>query len=151
MFPRLINLPKAHSFFLFGPRGTGKTTLLRDRLSSKAYTFDLLDYDLEQRLLERPGEFAGILAALPETAPWIIIDEVQKLPWLLDEVHRHIEKNPNRHFALTGSSARKLKRGRANLLAGRAFALALGPLTTMELEHSFDLDKALAFGTLPKT
>lgn len=151
MFPRLLQLPKNHSFFLFGPRGTGKTTLLAERLpAGAAYTFDLLDYDLETRLFNNPKEFSGIIETLPSSVSWIVVDEVQRLPFLLNEVHRQIEKNPRRYFALTGSSARKLKRGQANLLAGRAFTYALAPLTTLELGGSFDLGQALAFGTLPK-
>ncbi len=151
MFPRCISLPKDHSFFLFGPRGVGKTTLLKERLpAAQTYSFDLLDYDLERRLLERPREFREILDSLPPSIGWVVVDEVQKLPFLLDEVHRQIEKNPSRRFALTGSSARKLKRGQANLLAGRAFTAALGPLTTLEIGDAFHLPEALAYGTLPK-
>ncbi len=80
--------------------------------------------------------------------PWVIIDEIQKVPALLDLVHQQIEKRTF-HFALSGSSARKLKRGQANLLAGRAFGFSLFPLTYRELSSAFDLDHALAFGTLP--
>jgi predicted AAA+ superfamily ATPase len=102
------------------------------------------------RLQRRPQEFSEILAGLPESIEWVFVDEVQKLPQLLDEVHRQIERNPKCFFALTGSSARKLKRGQANLLAGRAFTLALAPLTSLELGKNFNLGHALSFGTLPK-
>jgi len=137
---------------LFGPRGVGKTTLLKKLFSEKddSYYFDLLDFDLETRLLKRPQEFSEILATLSDRVSWVIIDEVQKLPFLLDEVHHQIETNPNRYFVLTGSSARKLKRGNANLLAGRAFSYTLHPFTYYELREQFSLDNALTFGTLPK-
>lgn len=151
MFQRCISIPKNHSFFLFGPRGVGKSTLLRRMLSSdRTYYFDLLDYDLESRLIQRPREFSQILEALPSGIQWVVLDEVQKVPFLLDEVHRYIELKPQLHFALTGSSARKLKRGQANLLAGRAFTYSLYPLCSTELGRHFDLDEALQFGTLPK-
>lgn len=150
MFQRIIKLPKNKSFFLFGPRGVGKSTLLHDVLPPQStYCIDLLDYALETDLLQHPGKFAQILAGLPKSVRWVVIDEVQKLPFLLDEVHRDIEKNRTRCFALTGSSARKLKRGQANLLAGRAFTRSLYPLTTVELGSLFDLNRALTFGTLP--
>lgn len=152
MIPRILTFPSPpHSFFLFGPRGVGKTTLLRQRMpKDKTYVIDLLDLDTESRLIRRPKEFSEILAALPPQIQWVVIDEVQKAPFLLDEVHRHIEENPNRFFALTGSSARKLKHGRANLLAGRAFTYHLAPLTSIELGDQFNLGRALSFGTLPK-
>lgn len=151
MLPRILKIPKNHSFFLFGPRGVGKTTLLNAVLpKEQMFSLNLLDYETVVRLQSRPREFAEIIAALPAHVQWVFIDEVQKLPFLLDEVHREIERNPRRHFALTGSSARKLKRGQANLLAGRAFSLALAPLTSVELGQDFHLDDALHFGTLPK-
>jgi uncharacterized protein len=151
MVQRILKLPDHHSFFLFGPRGVGKTTLLQERMpKTKTYVIDLLDFDTESRIIQRPKEFSEILAALPDSIEWVVIDEVQKVPFLLDEVHRHIEANSNRFFALTGSSARKLKRGQANLLAGRAFVYHLAPLTSIELGNQFHLDKALAHGTLPK-
>ncbi len=151
MIIRQLSIRKNHSFFLLGSRGTGKSTLLRAVLPAAATAvFDLLDFDLETRLLQQPGLFAELLAALPATVRWVVIDEVQKIPALLDEVHRHIERSPRRHFALTGSSARKLKRGQANLLAGRAFTYGLHPLTSTELGEHFSLHDALAMGTLPK-
>ena len=150
MFPRNLKLPENHSFFLFGPRGAGKSTLLHQVLpADKTHYIDLLDYDLETQLLQQPGKFGQILSGLPETVQWVVVDEVQKLPFVLDEVHRHIEQNRRRHFALTGSSARKLKRGKANLLAGRALTRSLYPLTIQEMGSTFDLGRALAFGTLP--
>ncbi len=150
MFLRLLKLPKQHSFFLFGPRGTGKSTLIKNVLPAKeSYTLDLLDYELSSRLNLNPAEFKQIMAAIDPKIKWIIIDEIQKIPALLDEVHRLIEKGKKWKFALTGSSARKLKQGQANLLAGRAFAYHLFPLTSVELLESFHLDTALQYGTLP--
>lgn len=152
MIRRICNPILTHSFFLFGPRGTGKSTLLTQILpQNQSHTFDLLDYDLENQLLERPAHFREILEGLPNQIRWIIIDEVQKLPFLLDAVHQQIEKNKGRFlFALTGSSARKLKRGQANLLAGRAFAYHLHPLTMEELKHDFSLQDVLRYGSLPE-
>lgn len=150
MFQRLLKLPKNNSFFLFGPRGVGKSTLLRETFPpDTTHYIDLLDYDLEAQILQHPARFGQILSSLPETVDWVVVDEVQKLPFILDEVHRHIEGNRRRHFALTGSSARKLKRGKANLLAGRAFTRSLHPLTSVEIGSPFNLETALAFGTLP--
>lgn len=151
MFKRSIQLPKDHSFFLFGPRGTGKTTLLKELLpTASSYRIDLLDAETELRFVQQPWEFSERLDALPASTCWVIVDEVQKIPALLDQVQQHIQKNPNRHFALTGSSARKLKHGQANLLAGRAFTLTLAPLTSQEIGKQFNFHQALAFGTLPK-
>lgn len=152
MIKRLIRLPQEHSFFLFGPRGVGKTTLLKETLPLKETHFiDLLDIENELRYIRRPKTFAEELRALPQTIQWIVIDEVQKLPFLLDEVHRFLEEKKGKpHFILTGSSARKLKRGQANMLGGRAFSLALAPLTALELGSIFTLDAALSYGTLPK-
>ena len=118
MIQRVLKLPVNQSFFIFGARGTGKSTLLQKILPHETtYFFDLLDFDLETRLTRRPSEFREILEALPAKITTIVIDEVQKLPFLLDEVHHQIEVNQSRCFILTGSSARKLKRGQANLLA----------------------------------
>ncbi len=152
MIPRILKIPQNHSFFLFGPRGVGKTTLLNSLLpQNRTFIIDLLDYETVLRFHQHPRAFTETLAALPKDTQWVFIDEVQKLPQLLDEVHRQIEQNSARHFALTGSSARKLKRGQANLLAGRAFTYTLAPFTSLELGERFNLDDALQFGTLPKT
>lgn len=152
MIQRIINLPKDHSFFLFGPRGVGKTTLLKETLPPEnTYYIDLLDIETEFRYARRPKTFVEELRALPQRIKWVVIDEVQKLPFLLDEVQRFLEdKNNAFYFVLTGSSARKLKRGNANMLAGRAFSLTLAPFTISELNDLFDLDNALSYGTLPK-
>lgn len=150
MFRRILNPLLTNSFFLFGARGTGKTTLLNQRLpSEETLTIDLLDPDTEDRLSRHPAELSERLAQAPGNIKWIFIDEIQKIPKLLDVVHWEIE-NSRFKFALTGSSARKLKRGSANLLAGRAFVNYLFPLTHLELAENFNLGSALKYGTLPK-
>ena len=150
MFRRIITLPIKESFFLFGPRGTGKTTLLRALLpKNKAYFVDLLDEELFDRYLRQPKQLESELEALDPRPQVVVLDEVQRLPKLLNTVHRLIEKK-GWQFALTGSSARKLKRGTANLLAGRAFTHSLFPLTHLEIGSHFNLNEALAWGTLPK-
>ena len=122
---RLLNLPQVlerKSSFLFGPRSTGKSTLIELQLSGSATVFDLLDRGTYRRLLKDPH----ILSTVPKDQI-VVVDEVQKLPMLLDEAHRLIQKE-GRKFLLTGSSARKLKRGAANLLAGRAWHMSMHPL-----------------------
>jgi predicted AAA+ superfamily ATPase len=148
MFQRLIKLPIQHDFFLFGARGTGKTTLLRN-FFPQALTIDLLDSRTEEELMLAPGRLEALVAK--SNAQHVIIDEIQKIPKLLDEVHRLIEKpGNNKIFILTGSSARKLKAGGANLLGGRAFLRNLFPLTPQELGDRFSLEDAMRWGTLPK-
>lgn len=110
---------------------------------------DLLDSTLEDRFFLNPGELYSIVKALSPEIQYVIIDEIQKVPKLLDEVHRLIEET-GRIFILTGSSARKLKHGGANLLAGRAFVYHLYALSCFELQERFDLATALHYGTLPK-
>jgi predicted AAA+ superfamily ATPase len=145
MFARTLTLPEEQSFFLFGPRGTGKSTLLRAVLP-KAFYLDLLDLAVYAELLAHPHRLEAM--ALPHMPATIVLDEIQRLPLLLDEVHRLIEKRRWR-FAMTGSSARKLRRGAANLLAGRARTLAMHPLTATELGDTFDLTHSLRYGQLP--
>jgi predicted AAA+ superfamily ATPase len=145
MFPRELEAPSS-SFFLFGPRGTGKSTWLKARFP-EAETFDLLDEALYQSYLADVSLFALALRAI-EPRAWVIVDEVQRLPALLNEVHRAMEERKLR-FALTGSSARKLRRGGVNLLAGRAVRREMFPFTPGELGADFDLEKALRYGTLP--
>lgn len=110
---------------------------------------DLLDFELANELISHPNNLLHRLAPYAGKKPWVIIDEVQKAPQLLDLVHKLIKERRFK-FALTGSSARKLKRGAANLLAGRAFVYHLFPLTVMELQERFVLRDALQFGTLPE-
>ncbi len=150
MIRRIINLSTSNSFFLFGARGTGKSTLLRQQVEPRAaISIDLLLPSQFDRLLRDPKALLAQIEALEDTSSWVIIDEVQKIPALLDLVHYAIERFGTR-FALTGSSARKLRRGEANLLAGRAFVYHLYPFTHQELGDRFDLKEALELGTLPK-
>ena len=150
MFHRLINISKSQSFFLFGPRGTGKSTLLDHFFGpEESVVLDLLNFELANELVSHPNNLLNRLAPYTDKRAWVVIDEVQKAPPLLDLVHKLIKEKKFK-FALTGSSARKLKRGAANLLAGRAFVYNLFPLTVMELQSRFSLDKALKFGTLPE-
>jgi predicted AAA+ superfamily ATPase len=148
MFPRLIKPSLSNSFFLFGARGTGKTTWLATHVP-QAYVVDLLEDRWEARYLRSPDLLKADLEAIDPKPRWVVIDEVQKVPRLLDVVHRMIEKGGWK-FVLTGSSARKLKRGAANLLAGRAFEYRLFPLTYAELGDTFELDDILQWGSLPK-
>ena len=144
-----LELPKGQSAFLWGPRKTGKTTLLRQRFPD-AVRFDLLDTRLLLEFTRSPWALAEQLDALSGTnftGP-IIIDGVQKVPALLDEAHRLIE-NKGLGFVLCGSSARKLKRGHANMLGGRAWRFGLHPLTYAEIPD-FDLLRALNRGLIPQ-
>jgi predicted AAA+ superfamily ATPase len=149
VFGRLLTLPARGSCFLFGPRQTGKSTLIRSVLPEESWTVDLLRHDVFMRFAKEPGRFRSeVEARLRSGVRTIFVDEVQKVPALLDEVHGLIEDTKVR-FLLTGSSARKLKRGGANLLAGRAATRRLHPLTVSEIGPAFDLERALRFGTLP--
>lgn len=150
MLPRLLKLPSKQSLFLFGARGTGKSTLVENQYDhQQCFYIDLLDPEREQRYSRHPNELKDEVMALPSSTTHIIIDEVQKIPILLDIVH-HLIENTDKKFILTGSSARKLKRGGANLLAGRAFVYQLYPLSFLELGSHFNLDESLPWGTLPK-
>lgn len=153
-FKRTLNPLKSNSFFLFGARGTGKTTFVGEYLKSETQlTFDLLDKSIENRFASDPTELFGIAENSAKKDSWIVIDEVQKVPALLDIVHKILENKkfiPPK-FVLTGSSARKLKHGGANLLAGRAFVYNLFPLTHLELgDVSNNLDFLLQWGSLPQ-
>ena len=145
MLKRVLKAPK-QTFFLLGPRGSGKTTWLRATFSD-AHVIDLLSEETYQRLLASPGQFADELRAVP-AGRWVIVDEVQRLPSLLNEVHRFIEERGQK-FVLCGSSARKLKRGGVNLLAGRALYRSMHPFVPEELGQQFDLEEILRYGTLP--
>ena len=145
MYARLLPTP-TRSAFLLGPRGTGKTTWLRDRFPTAA-TYDLLDTREALRLSKTPDALYRELAVLP-AGSWAVIDEVQKVPELLNEVHRLIEANGLR-FVLSGSSARKLRRRGVNLLAGRAITTTIFPLVSAELGFELDIRRALSYGTLP--
>jgi predicted AAA+ superfamily ATPase len=145
MYPRLLTPPK-RSFFLFGPRGTGKSTWVRETFPT-ARRIDLLDEALYQSYLARIGLFADELRTLAAGST-VCVDEVQRLPQLLNEVHRFIEERRLR-FILCGSSARKLKREGTNFLAGRAVRRVMHPLVPAELGADFNLDTALTLGTMP--
>ncbi len=148
MIKRLLKLPETQSFFLFGPRGSGKSTLLQAQFKkSEVLWIDLLSQRTEFELSQDPDRLLDLWKI--EKPKWIIIDEVQKIPRLLDVVHKGIEEHKIR-FALTGSSARKLKRGGANLLAGRAVEKQVFPFCSFELRSNFDLHKSLEIGLLPK-
>lgn len=147
MYTRILKPPKNKSFFLFGPRGTGKTTWLKQQFPD-ALNFDLLNAETYNDFLARPNRLEAMIPRLWDKP--VILDEVQRVPALLHEVHRLIE-NRGIVFALTGSSARKLKRSEANLLAGRALTYFLYPLTTEELGQDFTLEHSLRFGHLPST
>jgi predicted AAA+ superfamily ATPase len=145
MYSRLLSPPDAHSFFLFGPRGTGKTTWVRRSFPGAVY-IDLLEAELFTRLTANPQRLESLI---PDGhRDWIVIDEIQRIPDLLSEVHRLIETRKHK-FALTGSSARKLRRGGVNLLGGRARTLSMHPLTAGELGGDFNLGHSLRFGHLP--
>lgn len=153
MFERACKPLLQNSFFLFGPRGVGKSTLVATRLVGlRVLTVDLLNPDEHERLVRHPHHLKAEVLARAGELDWVVIDEVQKVPKLLDVVHSLIEDPKTRQikFALTGSSARKLKLAGANLLAGRAFSNELYPLSSYELGDRFSLDAALNWGTLPK-
>jgi predicted AAA+ superfamily ATPase len=145
LIPRLLNPPE-RSFFLFGPRGTGKSTWLRQVLPDAAW-LDLLDTSLFLELSRDPHRLEAMIGK-PAAGGWVVLDEIQKIPALLDEVHRLMETRKWR-FALCGSSARKLRRGGANLLAGRALTLSMESFSATELGKEFDLEFALDWGLLP--
>jgi predicted AAA+ superfamily ATPase len=145
MFARLLSLP-TNSIFLFGPRGTGKSTWIREHFQN-ATVYDLLDTAEALRLSKDPSMLYRETETLAPGS-WVVIDEVQKVPDLLDEVHRLIETRGLR-FVLSGSSARKLRRGGVNLLAGRALVRQLFPLVSAEMPNEFDVDVAESHGSLP--
>ncbi len=147
-FLNLSNLLEKKSFFLLGPRSTGKSYLIRKFLHDKAAILNLLHPTDFLELSLAPSSLEAIIdARLPAQSNWVVIDEIQKLPILLDGVHRLIEERGLR-FLLTGSSARKLRTGSTNLLGGRARTAQLFPLVSHEIPH-FELDHFLLFGGLP--
>lgn len=142
----LKQLIQKKSHFLFGPRGTGKSSLIQQQLGNSALIVDLLHSVNYTRLLENPSQLEFMIASVPDKKI-IVIDEIQRVPELLNEVHRLIEKT-HHNFLLTGSSARKLKKIGINLLAGRARQAELFPLTFHEI-IDFDLQRYLQYGGLP--
>lgn len=147
MIERALKLPLdgEQSIFLFGPRGTGKSYWLSKQIPDAIY-IDLLDSQTRFDLEADPSRLKNFISS--DRKKWIIIDEIQKIPSLLDEVHKLIEYD-SRKFILTGSSARKLKREGVNLLAGRALTYKLFPLTAIELGCHFDIAHSLEFGHMP--
>lgn len=145
LYPRIQREPDG-SFFLFGPRGVGKSTWARERFAG-AHWVDLLDEARFNELSADPGLFADELRTIAHDRP-VVVDEVQRIPNLLNEVHRFIESRGMR-FVLLGSSARKLKTAGTNLLAGRALLREMFPLVPEELGADFDLDEVLSAGSLP--
>ena len=145
MFSRLLNPPSNRSFFLFGPRGTGKTTWVKTTFPQAVY-LDLLEAEIFNDLLVNPERLKNYIPNAYRD--FVIIDEVQRVPELLNEVHRLIESE-HLKFILTGSSARKLRKHGHNLLGGRALTYFMYPLTAVEEESKFDLVKGLQFGGLP--
>ena len=144
---RVLDLPSLllkKSHFLFGPRQTGKTSLIRHSLKG-VRSYDLLDTSVYLALSQNPGRISQELDPRDEI---VVVDEIQRLPVLLNEIHRLIEERGIR-FLLTGSSARKLRRGGVNLLGGRARTKYMHPLTYRELGNQFDLLKAIDRGLLP--
>ncbi|MFA6036586.1 MAG: ATP-binding protein [Legionellales bacterium] len=147
MYNRLLNIDpeSTQSVFLFGPRGTGKTSWVRSHFIDALY-IDLLNTGTYNTLLAAPNRLESMIP--PSFKNWIIIDEVQKIPELLNEVHRLIEHQKFK-FILTGSSARSLRRRGTNLLAGRALKYTMYPFVCQELQQDFNLLHALKYGLLP--
>jgi len=145
--PRILNIPALlgkKSYFLFGPRQTGKTSLIYHTLKG-VKTYDLLDTSIYLALSQNPGRIGQELTSEDRI---VVVEEIQRLPVLLNEVHRLIEMHGIR-FLLTGSSARKLRRGGVNLLGGRARTKYLHPFTYKELGHQFSLSRSIERGLLP--
>jgi predicted AAA+ superfamily ATPase len=149
MIARTLDLSLVkQSFFLFGPRQVGKTSLIKETLSPDLY-LNLLDHSEFIRFSRNPSLLNAEVAKLGNDTPLIVIDEIQRCPELLNAVQMLIDERPGIKFALTGSSARKLRRAGVNLLGGRAYTFHLHPFTHEELKDLFFLDDALRFGTLP--
>lgn len=144
-YARLAREPEG-SYCLLGPRGTGKSSLLRHRYPDGLH-LDLLDAALDRELSARPERLADLVAPLPPDRI-VVLDEVERVPELLNTVHRLIERD-RRRFVLSGSSARKLRRGGTNLLGGRAAMTSLGPFPAAELEEDSSLEDAVRVGLIP--
>jgi len=145
MYTRTLKPVEDKSFFLFGPRGTGKTTWVKTSYPEAIY-LDLLRSELFTRLISNPSRLEQYIS--PGYQGYVVIDEVQRVPELLNEVHRLIEERKIK-FILTGSSARKLRRGGYNLLAGRAMSYQMYPLTSIEMGDNFNLARGVVRGMLP--
>ena len=151
MVPRTIELPASLSYFLFGPRQTGKSTLVSSTYTDPCLKIDLLKSDVALRYSMHPELLRSeVQKAVQDRGSGVVVmDEIQRVPALLAEVHWLMDNVPGVRFVLTGSSARKLKRGGGDLLGGRAVERHLYPLTVGELGSQFALEDALRFGTLP--
>jgi uncharacterized protein len=151
MIQRLINLSKTYSLFLFGARNTGKSHLVQTEFKAgQTLYIDLLDPMIEAKYARNPMILSEEVSELNKKTTHVVIDEVQKLPLLLNVVHKILEEHKKIIFILTGSSARKLKQAGVDLLAGRAFVYHLYPFSFLELKSQFNLEHALQFGLLPK-
>jgi len=139
--------PVKQSFFLLGPRGTGKSTTIKELYPGALYV-DLLLPDVYRAYLARPERLREVVLAHKDKKVFVL-DEIQKVPQLLEVVHSLMEEKKGRQFILTGSSARKLKKTGADLLAGRALMKHMHPFIAAELKSKFNLEKALRTGTLP--
>ncbi|MFA5779400.1 MAG: AAA family ATPase [Elusimicrobiota bacterium] len=146
LIPR-ISTPQKYSYFLFGPRGTGKTTYLKQNYPD-AIWIDLLEADVFRSYSAYPERLKEIVLGNPDKKT-VVIDEIQKVPELLGVIHSLIEKKIHKQFILTGSSSRKLKRTGADLLAGRVIKKTMHPFIAAELEKKFNLNNALNQGLLP--
>lgn len=152
MFHRIIHIPKNKHCFLFGARGTGKSTWLEQCFSKEqSIWINLLEPETEEAYTLDPSRLIRVVLALEPSVTHVILDEIQKVPKLLDVVHLLIEHyGVPQYFILTGSSARKLKAGGANLLAGRAIVRHLFPLFEEEIWPTLDIESVLRWGTLPR-
>jgi predicted AAA+ superfamily ATPase len=152
MIRRSINLPKNNSFFLFGARSTGKTSLLKQvfAVNEEILFLDLLNDDLFQKYITSPQILKKEVDLMKKRPKWIVLDEVQRVPKLLNVAHQMIESEEKIKFALTGSSSRRLKQKGVNLLAGRAWIRNIYPLTFIELGDDFVLSETLNWGSLPR-
>ena len=150
MLPRLLKLPKNRSLFLFGARNTGKSTLLQQVFThEKSIWINLLEPSTEELMAINPDELRAIVLGASPKITHVIVDEIQKVPQLLNIVH-HLIETTSIHFVMSGSSARKLKQKGVNLLAGRAFVYHLFPFSFIELGKQFNLNHSLRWGLLPK-